>query len=84
MEKYYQDNCMLISLHSASKGVNGECGLRGGYMYLYNISKEIKAQMQKLKCIYFFHGSIGQIVVDIMCNPPIEGVSESTKEQYLK
>ena len=40
-------------------------------MYLYNISKEIKAQMQKLKCIYFFHGSIGQIVVDIMCNPPI-------------
>ena len=27
----------LISYHSTSKGLIGECGLRGGYMELHNI-----------------------------------------------
>lgn len=27
----------LVSFHSTSKGLIGECGLRGGYMELYNI-----------------------------------------------
>lgn len=31
MDQKYQ-NTQLLSFHSISKGVLGECGLRGGYM----------------------------------------------------
>jgi len=33
----------LYSLHSISKGVLGECGLRGGYVDLLNIDPDIRA-----------------------------------------
>jgi aspartate/methionine/tyrosine aminotransferase len=33
-----RDNCELASLHSVSKGLLGECGLRGGYLYLHNFN----------------------------------------------
>lgn len=33
----------LFSLHSTSKGILGECGLRGGYLEMININPEIRA-----------------------------------------
>jgi aspartate/methionine/tyrosine aminotransferase len=36
-----RDSVELISLHSISKGIIGECGLRGGFMELHNIDKEV-------------------------------------------
>lgn len=33
-----KNHCELISLNSVSKGILGQCGLRGGYMEIYNIS----------------------------------------------
>jgi aspartate/methionine/tyrosine aminotransferase len=34
-----KDSVELISLHSISKGIIGECGLRGGYFETHNIDK---------------------------------------------
>lgn len=31
----------LLSLNSVSKGLLGECGLRGGYMETHNIDEEV-------------------------------------------
>lgn len=35
----YSSSVELISFHTVSKGVYGECGLRGGYMELTNIDQ---------------------------------------------
>ena len=34
----YKDEVELISMHSVSKGILGECGLRGGYFETHNLS----------------------------------------------
>ena len=62
----------LFSFHSTSKGVIGECGLRGGYMEMFNIDPEVEAQIQKLKTVKFAANNNGQIVTDLMLNPPTE------------
>lgn len=36
----YSDEVELISMHSVSKGLLGECGMRGGYYELHNMSKK--------------------------------------------
>lgn len=35
----YSSSVELVSFHTVSKGVYGECGLRGGYMELTNIDE---------------------------------------------
>jgi alanine transaminase len=37
------ENVELFSFHSTSKGVTGECGLRGGYVEAVNIDTEVEA-----------------------------------------
>ena len=39
------DALELISFHSASKGVLGECGLRGGYMHMVNCHPTFKRDL---------------------------------------
>lgn len=39
----YSSSVELVSFHTVSKGVYGECGLRGGYMELTNIDQRYKA-----------------------------------------
>ena len=34
----YSDEVEVISMNSVSKGILGECGLRGGYMETHNLS----------------------------------------------
>ena len=60
----------LISLHSVSKGMIGECGHRGGYFELVNFDEEVQQQLYKLASINLCPPVIGQIVVDLMVNPP--------------
>ena len=38
MGEPYSNEVELISTNSTSKGMLGECGLRGGYMETYNLS----------------------------------------------
>lgn len=33
----YNNEVEMISFHSISKGLMGECGLRGGYMEIHNL-----------------------------------------------
>lgn len=84
MPDEYRLNCELVSINSISKGLLGECGLRGGYMYLHNINPDVKQQIFKLKTIYLCSNTIGQSMVDLMCNPPLENVQESTKNLYIQ
>lgn len=84
MSQDIQTNCQLASLHSTSKGLLGECGLRGGYLYVHNFNPEVVQQLVKLKSINLCSNSVGQVMVDLMCNPPLSGVSEQTKSLYEK
>jgi aspartate/methionine/tyrosine aminotransferase len=74
--KEVRENCELASLHSVSKGLLGECGLRGGYLYLHNFNPLVVDQLVKLKSINLCSNSIGQMMVELMVNPPTEGVSQ--------
>jgi alanine transaminase len=63
----------LVSFHSISKGVTGECGRRGGYFELANISDEVKALMYKMVSVGLCPAVAGQIGVSCMVRPPKEG-----------
>ena len=52
-------NNRIISLHSASKGYTGECGLRGGYMHMRNIPELLRENMLKLASIGLCSSTIG-------------------------
>lgn len=73
MGSKYSDNLELASFHSVSKGFIGECGKRGGYMELVNFDADVKAEVYKLASIGLCPNTIGQLVVDLMVNPPKEG-----------
>ncbi|ETO06941.1 alanine aminotransferase [Reticulomyxa filosa] len=59
MGEKYKD-VELISFHSISKGVFGECGLRGGYMELINILPSGFDQLYKLACINLCPNTVGK------------------------
>lgn len=61
----------VISFHSTSKGFIGECGLRGGYFELQNISPEVKAQITKLASISLCSNVVGQFATGLMVRPPM-------------
>ena len=63
----------LASFHSASKGVTGECGIRGGYVELLNIDPYVIEQYRKVRSINLCSNTLGQIIVELMTNPPRKG-----------
>lgn len=67
-------NVQLVSLHSTSKGVSGECGQRGGYMELVGFSKEVQDVIFKLASINLCPVVTGQALVELMINPPQKGM----------
>ena len=67
------DEIELVSLHSISKGMVGECGHRGGYFELVGFDPEVVAQVYKFVSITLCAPVIGQCLVEMMCNPPKEG-----------
>ncbi|KAF9361413.1 hypothetical protein BGX26_003546 [Mortierella sp. AD094] len=72
----------LISFHSISKGMIGECGRRGGYFELEGMDKSIVEQVYKVSSISLCPNVQGQIMVDLMVNPPKKG--EPSYAQYQK
>lgn len=60
----------LVSFHSISKGVSGECGRRGGYFELTNFSAEVVALIYKMVSVGLCPPLGGQIGVDSMVRPP--------------
>jgi len=63
----------LVSYHSISKGVSGECGRRGGYFECTNFSDEILALIYKMVSVGLCPPLAGQIGVDSMVRPPKPG-----------
>jgi len=77
----YSNTVELISFNSVSKGMMGECGLRGGYFETHNLSAAAEAQIFKLKSIELCSNTIGQTAVELMVNPPsLETESQETVE----
>jgi alanine transaminase len=74
----------LFSFHSVSKGMIGECGRRGGYMEMVNVSDAVREQIYKLFSISLCSNIPGQIMVDLMVHPPRPGDAsyQSYREEY--
>ena len=67
------DEIELVSFHSTSKGVFGECGRRGGYMELVGIDDKVIDQLYKLASSSLCSTLNGQIMTSIMCRGPDPG-----------
>lgn len=63
----------LASFHSVSKGFFGECGRRGGYAQLQGFPDDVVAQLYKLASVSLCSNLEGQLMVGLMCRPPVEG-----------
>ena len=51
----------LISYHSISKGVGGECGLRGGYFEAVNVHQDTIAELYKIVSVNLCPNTVGQV-----------------------
>merc|ERR1712072_1295061 len=71
----------LVSFHSASKGFIGECGIRGGYLELHNIDREVQAQIYKAASITLCSNTVGQLSIGLMVNPP--AVGDESYDSYI-
>ncbi|KAF8056941.1 alanine aminotransferase [Lyophyllum atratum] len=78
----HQSPIPLVSFHSISKGVSGECGRRGGYFECTNFSDDILAQIYKMVSVGLCPPVSGQIGVDSMVRPP--KVGEESYELWKK
>jgi alanine transaminase len=63
----------LASFHSVSKGVTGECGLRGGFVELHNMDPHAHDMTYKTLSVSLCANIPGQIAVGLMMRPPSPG-----------
>lgn len=78
----YSNSVELASFHTVSKGVLGECGLRGGYVEFVNFHPDTIDQMYKAASINLSPNTTGQLSMSLMANPPKPG--EASYESYKK
>lgn len=81
MPKEIAESVELVSFHSISKGVSGECGRRGGYFELTNINPDVVEQIYKMASVTLCPPVTGQIGVDLLVNPPKPG--DASYDQWL-
>ena len=72
----------LVSFHSTSKGMIGECGKRGGYFEAIGFPADVRAEFYKLASISLCPNVIGQLTVGLMVNPP--SPKDASFAQYSK
>jgi alanine transaminase len=58
----------------------GECGRRGGYFECVNLDSQVLEQIYKMASVSLCPNLHGQILVDLMCNPPRLG--DASYESY--
>lgn len=68
-----KDALELVSFHSTSKGLFGECGRRGGYMEMVGIDSKVKEQIYKLASVHLCSTIAGQIMTSLMARGPKPG-----------
>jgi aspartate/methionine/tyrosine aminotransferase len=72
------------SIHSASKGWYGECGLRGGYVEFLNVDKDVESKIKMIETLPISCSTVGQVVMDMIVNPPTEEFEgKEVTELYL-
>jgi len=85
-----EDNSLeMVSFHSVSKGLYGECGRRGGYMELVGFDSKVLDQIYKLASSSLCSCLPGQVMVSLMVRGPAEGsesfaAHEAEKETIFK
>jgi len=72
----------LFSFHSCSKGVLGECGVRGGYFECRNLPAEVSAQILKLQSVNLCSNLAGQVATYAMVHPPKPG--DPSYQHYIR
>jgi len=73
----------VFCFNSTSKGLISEGGVRGGYVAMANIDEEVKKYIEKLRSIHMCSNTVGQIMIDLMVNPPnYEECDEETVEGF--
>ena len=73
MGEPYSNAVELASFHTVSKGVLGECGLRGGYVEFTNFHPGTIEEMYKVASVNLSPNTIGQVTMSLMVNPPKPG-----------
>lgn len=73
LDEKHLDALELISFHSTSKGLFGECGRRGGYMEVSGCDAGMRDQIYKLASANLCSNVPGQIMTSLMVNGPKEG-----------
>ena len=63
----------LVSFHTVSKGLMGECGQRGGYVEYVGFDEAMSGQLRKLAASTLSSNTLGQVIVGLMVNPPKPG-----------
>ena len=76
----YASSVELASFHTVSKGVLGECGLRGGYVEFTNFHPGTIDEMYKVASVNLSPNTVGQVTMSLMVNPPQPG--DESYEQY--
>jgi aspartate/methionine/tyrosine aminotransferase len=76
-----QDAIELVSFHSTSKGLYGECGHRGGYMELVGFDEKVKGHLYKLASSGLCPNLDGQIMMDLMVRGPQPGTESYEKHE---
>ncbi|XP_054009715.1 alanine aminotransferase 1 [Hylaeus anthracinus] len=72
----------LASFMSVSKGYMGECGIRGGYAEIINMDPKVMAILLKSISAMLCPTVLGQVVMDVVVNPPKPG--EPSYELFKK
>lgn len=72
----------LVSFHSISKGLIGECGRRGGYFEAVNINNDIKQLLYKMMSVSLCSPVQGQVMLELMVNPP--KIGEPSYNLFMK
>ncbi|OOQ85194.1 putative alanine aminotransferase, mitochondrial [Penicillium brasilianum] len=67
------DAVELVSFHSTSKGMVGECGHRGGFFELVGFDPQVQEQIYKLVSIGLCPPVVAQCLLETMVNPPRAG-----------
>lgn len=82
MGEPYAHGVELASFHTVSKGVLGECGLRGGYVEFVNFHPGTIDELYKLASINLCPNTMGQVATSLMAQPPKPG--DASYEAYTK
>ncbi|XP_053323519.1 alanine aminotransferase 2-like [Spea bombifrons] len=68
----YSEQIQLVSVNSISKGVFGECGLRGGYVEFVNIDPSVFEKLYVLKS-FNLPNVLGSLALEVLVDPPQPG-----------